>query len=336
MQDQVEKESEKPEQKRFALTHAHIETLHQQITRTGMSIRNVFRYNLKCAPRYMSENIAQSWLRGQTKTATKENWHWLIGVYEELPNAEHSPVSLPPQRLKHFASIDDRNKVRAEFKRTGIGGRGIYRLLHSKPDGLKKTDCIQAVSYPQCRRRASHINAILKAYAALPDSAYEPFTQSLMDNLNAEIERTGLSTNAIIALVGDEAPADLNARMVYHWSAGMVKTAKLDYVRLVLERLKSAPDGTARKKPKKRPRSARSVREPMITKEQYAELWKLRKKSKISPHKLLGGRGDVPEGLTPTMINGWLFKKADAFSQEHFEYVVAAYLDTLKHPLDGN
>ena len=317
---------------RFALTQDHIDTLRYEIARTGIGIGPLFRMALD-VPAYMSENIAHGWTSGQTKTASQENWDWLMRIYAALPDADDSPGRMPPRQLRELASLKDRQRVRAEFERTGIGGRGIYRLLETKPDGLNKEDCIQAVSRPHGKRRASHVKAILDAYSKIPDSDYAPFTDSLRDQLNKEIERTGLGAPAIVKALGEAAPPDLNARMVYHWSAGMVKTAKLDYVVLVLDMLGALPDGEAARKPKGRPRVKKSNDAPRISKEQYAVLWQLRKTSNLSPHELLRLRDDVPEGLTPTMINGWLFKKPEAFSSAHFDYVIAAYSEAINAPL---
>jgi hypothetical protein len=313
---------------RFALTQDHIDRLRNEIARTGIGIGPLFRVALD-VPAYMSENIAHGWTSGQTKTASKENWDWLMHIYAALPDADDSLGRMPPRQLRELASLKDRQRVRAEFERTGIGGRGIYRLLETKPDGLNREDCIQAVSRPHGKRRASHVKAILDAYSKLPDSDYAPFTDRLRDRLNREIERTGLGMPAIVKALGEDAPPDLNARMVYHWSAGMVKTVKLDYVALVLDMLGTLPDGKAARKPKGRPRVKKSDKAPRISKAQYGLLWEMRKASDLSPHKLLSLRDDVPEGLTPTIINGWLFKKPEAFSKEHFEYVIAAYRDVI-------
>ena len=315
---------------RITLTEEQLKTLRSELTRTGLSIGKLFKREDVCPPRYMSQHIAQNWLHGQVKTALKENWDWFLQTCAAIPDADPKSIRVTARYAIERASPEDRMRVRAEYERTGVGGRGIFRFLDSTPEGLCEEDCIQAVSRPKSVRRASHVEAILAAYAKLPDTEYKPLDSRTQQEVRAELLRTALSPSKVIEALGDDAPTDLSAQTIYHWSTGMVKTAKPDYVERVLVVLRDLPDGMPADKRAGRPRKKKPESAPRISQAQFNLLWDLRRRSGVSPHAVLKERDDIPSGLTPSLINGWLFKKPEAFSQEHFDYVVQAYKAAIK------
>lgn len=322
---------------RFKLKDKHIAELRAEIERTGLGLSPFFK-RADDVPPLLSENMARNWLSRQTKMASLEHWKWLLSQYRNLADNIGRGSGIRKAHVSERASLKDRLKVRAEFERTGIGGRGIFRHLVDPPEGLTRQACIQAVANPKANREHAHVRALLDTYAQLPDNPYQPLTDETREQLNAEMKRTGLNWPGVYRALGAKAPSDLTAYIIQTWSQQIVKTAQPEYVELVLSTLAELPDdygpgsSTALHAPNHRKREKSDVPKGhvRITKADFNRLWQYRRETKVSPLELLRNRSDVPKALTASDINAWLYRRKDIVKKEHLSYVLTAYSEASK------
>ena len=105
--------------------------------------------------------------------------------------------------------------------------------------------------------------------------------------------------------------------MVLRWLAGQTKFARKDYLDYVLEKWRSLPDRDPSGTKPRRPHTEYVAVDWRVR----AMLKKHRDRTGRGTHSLLSRANDVPQGLTPRVIEGWLAGYCKTARKDHLDYV---------------
>jgi len=135
--------------------------------------------------------------------------------------------------------------------------------------------------------------------------------ESISSLLQSHRERTGIGPQALLHNKRHEKPDGLNAVMISKWLTGSNTTARKDHLDYVL---KIWSDISALKK----------NRIP-VTLHILDELNFQRKRTQVTPEKLLKNATDIPEGLSVAHIHRLFYKKTRTASKIHIEYLLSRW-----------
>ena len=107
-------------------------------------------------PEGLDSAIIQSWLNGKTESARLDHYKFVLKVWRQVT---------PRIRL----SDEDRELLRTEMARTGVGPKAILRLLPSSPHKLKPIMISNWVNGKLETASAAQWEAVLSTYRSLPN-----------------------------------------------------------------------------------------------------------------------------------------------------------------------
>lgn len=216
-----------------------------------------------------------------------------------------------------------RSQLCAERDRTGKTPIGLLRGRNDVPSGLNVTSVLSWMVEPfgaLIEADGQHLNYILDCWAKEPDklkmghkSTRIKVTQTYLDELTKEQERTGLNISAFFRMIARDKqiikPTGVNEHMVRAWQSGQIKQAYPEFLDFVIDTYKKQPDenpsgieSTIKKYEDLRRASLENISEKDWKKlDQYRELGFL-------PTRVIKLSQDVPDGLDVVLIKYWLRK----------------------------
>lgn len=75
-------ETKRPE--RIKLSDAQVSHLQAEVERTGLGAVNILRHSREALPKGLNHQKVQRWINGQTRTAMKEHWNFVLALYASL------------------------------------------------------------------------------------------------------------------------------------------------------------------------------------------------------------------------------------------------------------
>lgn len=163
--------------------------------------------------------------------------------------------------------------------------------------------------------------------AAPGSPATTPITKTIRQAFRAEIKRTGITALMLLKNAAD-LPDGLNAAHVNRWIGGIVTSASMRHVAYVTRRWAALPDDAGRTTTggKPLPRRGRRVADGNdripVTEAMASELRAELARTGIAHATMLDGIDDLPPGLTPRIVKGWLYRDAATTDARYWEFVM--------------
>ena len=214
-------------------------------------------------------------------------------------------------------------ELREHAERTGVGAMRLLRGASDKPSGLTATVIGRWLNGKAESAVPSHVEYALERWAALPTNRRIPLTAGMRAELIAEFARTGKGPVPILKQARD-IPDGLTRQIIQVWASdkpkpGTVGETHWDYV---MSRLRALPDGAPSAS---RLNKAGRMRQVEISASDLAELLHHRERTGIGGALLLRSAKDVPAGLTPAMISGWMSGQAKKADPAMVAFTLARY-----------
>lgn len=296
-------------------------------------------------PEGLNAALIKAWLSGGVKTARAEHVGYVLKSWGDLEAmatclAGKSGITRIP------LTADIRAKLRAEADRTDYAWKALVKLIEPRPAGLTEKTLGNWVNGHIKTARADHVEAVLAAYAALPDATTLErkqrlpstrsgprlqFTKDHREVLRKERERTGVSAKALCELAGDDAPpAGIHAGLINGWINSDPATVSKDDYDWALRAWRALPD-KRKPPPPHAPKAATSKpgtnNRRAFSKADLAELIAQRARTGVMPTRLIHDlqSGDMPEGITPGLVTGWINNPPRTVRADQFEWVLNAW-----------
>jgi hypothetical protein len=290
------------------ITPALLRTLKSERSRTGIGPKALIS-RMPRLPDGLTSAIIATWFRRAARGARADHIAFVLDAYKALPDAENAPrVTITSELRRELIALRDR---------TGVGPQALLRARRDKPPGLGADLILLWISGAVKSAREDHFAYVLRLWNGADPVL--PVTNDLRARLLEERRRTGIS--AAMLLRGDlGAPEGLKPSIVEGWLSGACKSARRSFLDHVMRRWQELPDGSASRS------SGHGVRRGtariIITDPMRAELIRERLRTGVLISLRLRRDPDAPEGLTPTMISGWLKGKIRSARADHWNYVL--------------
>lgn len=146
-------------------------------------------------------------------------------------------------------------------------------------------------------------------------AAFEPITEELREELNAERIRTGIGPTALMRGTAHDPqrPSTLKGHTISKWLNGSITSARPGHIAYVLDRWKALPDASVRNA--REPTRRIALSEDILN--QIDALWE----QGLLPDKVLGA-DDVPEGLNAAIIRTWKDRRIKTAAKDYIEFVI--------------
>lgn len=197
--------------------------------------------------------------------------------------------------------------LKGHQERTGIGPATLLSGCKDRPGCLTGALIRSWMSGSTKSARRDHLEFVLRRWASLKDDPTIPITSSMRRELKAHIDRTGLGVHSLLK-GRDNVPEGLTGPKAVHWHQGKQKRVREDhwcYVMALFEETPTADSGFVTVTPYRR-----------------AQLAAEKNRTGKSSSDLLRDLKDVPSGLTPEIISGWLCGVTKQARPEHLSYVL--------------
>lgn len=239
-----------------------------------------------------------------------------------------------------------KGKIKAEIKRTGITARMLLANDIEKPEGLTSSMINRWIGGVIKTASQAHLDYVLQKWSGLADNAGRVLSEGILLPtsrskfasasskpiaitkkmslfLRAEFERTGMSPHNFMDNI-ENVPDGLTSRIIQGWLYQHAKTGNAAFWNFVQTHLKSRPDKKGNslpsRKPYRIPENKPEHRE--ITAEERNTLINHRERTRIGGSVLLRGAVDKPQGLSASMISGWLTGVTKTALPIHINYVI--------------
>ena len=196
-------------------------------------------------------------------------------------------------------SEEDQAKMKAEAKRTGLGGSALFKHIENPPDELNGVKANHIISGNQKSAPPSWVRSILDTYSQQPDAViaeeYKKIAEKDRIKIQEEAKRTGLMGGALFNRMKDPLKK-LNTSKVNDIVAGRTKSAPPSWIIAILEEYRKQPDAEVTEKYEK------------ISKEDRLEIQKKVEETGVKGKALFKQMKNPPKGLTAdnigTIISG--------------------------------
>ena len=211
-------------------------------------------------------------------------------------------------------------ELRGHMERTSISSMRLLHNAKNKPRGLTSGMIETWLCRAVVTAKPEHFIYAMARWSALPDNPRVALTPDMTALLNAELVRTGLGPVTVLEKIGKR-PHGLTWQIVQAWAHGTVDAAYVAHWNGLTAQLRSLPDAAAG------PRNglAGSQARRAITADELAELRAHRERTGIGGAILLRTAADIPAGVTPSMISGWVNASIKSANPDHLAYVLARY-----------
>ena len=211
-----------------------------------------------------------------------------------------------------------REILRRHRERTGVGPYALIGRTDRPPPDLT-WPIVEGLLNGRIKSvRGDHLSFLLQTWRALPGTDYVPLTGSIRAELRYQRTRTCVGAGPLL-LRRDDKPRGLTASVVGSWLDGRTKSAREHYLHYVLTTWRALPTASTPVSPS---RASKPHREFIaVTPRIRDSLHQHKKRTGRGPHSLLSDMPDVPEGLTPRVIMGWLEGRSKTARWEHIDYV---------------
>ncbi|MGB4107508.1 MAG: DEAD/DEAH box helicase family protein [Alphaproteobacteria bacterium] len=215
--------SQQPDKKNKPISAAQKQKMSAEEKRTGLGGVAIFS-RIKNPPEGMSAAITASIVSGRHDSTT-EGWVALIlDTYKKYEKTSFKLIS--PQIAK---------KLKAEEKRTGLGGAGIFQQIESPPEGLNAGKVASIVAGRQGSAPESWVNLILYAY-----EKNEPVSKKTIDKLQTERMRTGIDGKELFRQISNP-PRGLTRFAASKIISGRYLIAPKEYISEIFKAYASLP-----------------------------------------------------------------------------------------------
>lgn len=248
-----------------------------------------------------------------------ENWRSEEEKADKLESNNQNRKKVDRSGADRVTVTDDiRRSLRAHKARSGFGTTRLLRGLESIPPGLNPQIIESWIRGDAKTARRDHLRFVLAEWDRKLAVEIVEITPAFLSALLQEKERTGYGA---IRLLRDTPgkPDGLTKHMVEAWLAGGTRSARTDHVEFVLQAWRSK--GT-RKTPKRPRRNLATNSDYVILLPKDREyLLAQKNRTGRGTHSLLATAPDVPDGLTPRVIQGWLDGRCRKARKAHLAYV---------------
>ncbi|MBP5856690.1 hypothetical protein KAJ83_06700 [Marivibrio halodurans] len=266
------------------------------------------------APDKLTEGMIRTWLSGSAKRARKDHLDWTLARWEGLP--DETPAEPREPEKSSRVPIDEarRARLRALRRDTGLSPPALLQRLgvdrDAIPSGLSGSMIAAWLAGSTKTARRDHLAFIEDAWRHLAarEPGYIPLDAVIVDELRASKKRSGIGETRLLQEAGDK-PEGLTPSVLRNWLSGQTATARADHLAFVREAWAACP-------------SRGEV--ITLTDGDVARLKGLMRAVDTGPGGLLrGARHEQPDGLTSSIIRGWLSAPGRQARREHFEFVIA-------------
>lgn len=208
--------------------------------------------------------------------------------------------------------------LRKHHRRTGIAPLALLKKQNDVPKGLSASEVTSWINSKGADRtaRKSHLDYVLKCWSSAADKKIRRrkkekrivLTDDIIDELRAEILRTGIGGAQLLRGRRTELPLGLNRQTISNWTLGKVGTIRVDYLDYALKLWKSLPD--------------ESDVYIKITDEMRENLKLKLKKTGLSPKRLFAHRNDLPEGLAWHNIRHFIKPSTKRLKRKYHEFFI--------------
>ena len=205
----------------------------------------------------------------------------------------------------------DTEKMRAEFKRTGVGGRAVYNKMANTPDGLSIQIAKRIVSGNLVTAQQNHLTEIFKVYATLPDKSLDgkivKITASKQSKMQAEAKRTGMGGYTLFKTI-KKPPQGLTAPIADNVVRGNHKTASDVHVKAILAAYKKQKTTKIR----------------LVTSTERAKLHSEKERTGLAGQALFKTMTNPPKGLDAQKCSS-IQRTAKSANGDHIDAIIKAY-----------
>ena len=308
---------------RITLTKAHVELLRSEIARTGTGPQAALRGMSGSKPEGLTAPMIVNWADGQTKTARRDHWDWVLALYgNHTAGAGMVPFTSKMQ-----------SALKAEIRRSQTPPAKLFRSLKGRvPTGLQAHTVLQWSYRPPQNVCEAHFTWVMSQYQALPDKPSRiRLTADMLDRLVAEAKRTAASGHSLLLYAEEAIPDGLTPVVINRWLAGLTSTARSDHWGFVLAVYVAMPDANE---------GAQHVKlaERVPLTEEFLESLRVWRQACLLPSHILRSP-NVPPGLKSSVVSNWMNGVSATALPDHIAYVTArckaALSDTrFRVPLD--
>ena len=211
-------------------------------------------------------------------------------------------------------------------KETGAGPMALLRGRRDIPAGLTSNTIWSWFNGRAKTARSGHIAYVLRCWKDMPPLVQ--ITPEISKTLQSELTRAGLSQRAVIGMITPPLE-NLSAKTLSRWVNGYTKTARQDHFEAVIAALRGAPDAprTPDKPATKTDRRTKFQTRLEFTEQHRAALENERIRTGVDATPLLKdfNQGEVPDGLSASMISSWLNNKPKTVAAELYDWTLAAW-----------
>lgn len=232
---------------RIFITDEMLAALMQEFERTGASAAHLIRIKPPQLHDLTAAKIS-AWRKQRIRQVDENHWNYVFETLKSLPDRQSLRQKAPPPGIHavpryagtQYISItaETRDRLSAERDRTGIDHNGLVTRYLDELNGMKP-ETIRLWMTGRIRSAdPSALNAVLTAYAGLPDIENADglrlleMTSQHIALLLGEHERTGVGIHALFTREHN-LPEGLDPNAIIRWLDGRIRSverAHFDYV----------------------------------------------------------------------------------------------------------
>lgn len=275
---------------RIPVSKTTVEKINREMKRTGAGPIRLIKRTTQKPPLGLNAEIIAGWKRGRTKTAEPDHIKWVLNALADLPT-----------RIMVTDEIHARLKLYRET--SNIGPKKLLSNRDDVPEGLNYHIVSCILSQPPRTMVEAHLKYLEKIWNMPTQDHAVKITQAHIARLKELKDATGLTPDKLLKARTD-IPENLSDKTIWNWMNGSAKTAlqsHLDYTFAAYEEIQNTNIKAADFLPELRAHKART---------------------RINIRLLLKDATDMPEGLTPRVVDIWFQGAIKTARKDHVEYVL--------------
>jgi hypothetical protein len=228
-----------------------------------------------------------------------------------------------------MARIALTDEIIEELKRlkreTGIGPQSLLRGQQNVPPGLSSTLIYSWLRGQAKTAKKTHLDFIRSRWKKAHPRV--KLTQEQIIEIQQHVKRTGVSWHSLIPNI-DPLPDGLDAKKISFFMTGKTRTVRKDYIEAVIQALRSLPDTKLGENTPHRYFGTIKHKKRFTFSQIHADaLLHERNRTGVSQGEMLKYfyRGQVPEGLTATMISAWINNRPKTVPSELYDWTLKAW-----------
>lgn len=216
-------------------------TLLQHRERTGVGSSQLLRGKRREAPNKLTSSFIDNWMRGQSKSAKKEYWDYVLSLYEALPD----DIWIPLKGRAKETLIERLDKASTSLNRLFVGrkdfpkGFSPQKIVHWRSNNENNINirrewyeyvimvCDELIARQDNAPKPSPMPYFSK------DPALKPIDPDDLKKLKKYHNLTGLLPGLIFKHY--KAPQGLNSPTITRWLSGQTTAANPDDVKWVIK-----------------------------------------------------------------------------------------------------